>query len=126
MEVRKMKAKKLISLGLAAAMAMSLAACGGGGGNAEKSDAGSSAGAESNTGSSAAGGSGTGGAAEGVPTIDQIKVGEDYQDLTASIKVLTNRTDIVDTVYKGYADEFMKLYPNITVSMRVSPILRNP
>lgn len=115
MEVKKMKAKKMISLGLAAAMAMSLAACGGGGGNAEKSDAGSSAGTESNTGSSAAGGSGTGGAAEGVPTIDQIKVGEDYQDLTASIKVLTNRTDIVDTVYKGYADEFMKLYPNITV-----------
>lgn len=50
-----------------------------------------------------------------VPTIDTIKVGEDYQDLEAKIKVLTNRTDIVDTVYKGYAEEFMKLYPNITV-----------
>lgn len=50
-----------------------------------------------------------------VPTIDSIKVGEDYQDLTATIKVLTNRTDIVDTVYKGYADQFMELYPNITV-----------
>lgn len=54
-------------------------------------------------------------AAEEVPTIDQIKVGEDYQDLEASIKVLTNRTDIVDTVYKGYAEEFMELYPNIKV-----------
>ncbi|MDC7288056.1 ABC transporter substrate-binding protein [Blautia schinkii] len=54
--------------------------------------------------------------AEGdMPTIDQIKVGEDYQDLEASIKVLTNRTDIVDTVYKGYAEQFMELYPNITV-----------
>lgn len=52
---------------------------------------------------------------EEIPTLDQIKVGEDYQDLTASIKVLTNRTDIVDTVYKGYAEEFMKMYPNITV-----------
>ena len=51
-----------------------------------------------------------------IPTIDQIKVGEDYQDLTASIKVLTNRTDIVDTVYKGYAEDFMKVYPNITVT----------
>ena len=54
-------------------------------------------------------------AADEVPTIDQINVGEDYQDLTASIKVLTNRTDIVDTVYKGYAEQFMELYPNITV-----------
>ncbi len=52
---------------------------------------------------------------EEIPTLDQIKVGEDYKDLTASIKVLTNRTDIVDTVYKGYAEEFMKMYPNITV-----------
>lgn len=52
---------------------------------------------------------------EEIPTLDQIKVGEDYQDLKASIKVLTNRTDIVDTVYKGYADEFMKMYPNIKV-----------
>lgn len=50
-----------------------------------------------------------------VPAIDTVKVGEDYQDLTASIKVLTNRTDIVDTVYKGYAEQFMELYPNITV-----------
>ncbi len=39
----------------------------------------------------------------------------DYTDLTASIRVLTNRTDIVDTVYKGYAEQFMELYPNITV-----------
>lgn len=54
--------------------------------------------------------------AEGeLPTIDQISVGEDYQDVTASIKILTNRTDIVDTVYKGYAEQFMELYPNITV-----------
>ena len=43
-------------------------------------------------------------------------MGEDYQDITASIKVLTNRTDIVDIVYKGYVDEFMKVYPNIAVT----------
>lgn len=55
-------------------------------------------------------------AAEGsIPTIDQIKVGEDYKELEASVKVLTNRTDIVDTVYKGYAEQFMELYPNIKV-----------
>ena len=83
--------KKLLSLGLAAMMTLSLAACGGGNG-------------------------GGGSAAADVPTNDTITVGEDYQDLEAEIKVLTNRTDIVDTVYKGYAEEFMKLYPNIKVT----------
>ena len=83
--------KRLLSLGLATAMVCSLAACGGNGG------------------------SGGGSASADIPTIDQIKVGEDYQDLEAEIKVLTNRTDIVDTVYKGYAEEFMKVYPNIKV-----------
>ena len=33
--------------------------------------------------------------AKELPTIDSIKLGEDYTDLTASIKVLTHRTDIV-------------------------------
>ncbi|MCD8012811.1 MAG: extracellular solute-binding protein [Lachnospiraceae bacterium] len=51
-----------------------------------------------------------------VPSIDEIVIGEDYLDLTASITVLTNRTDIVDTVYAGYAEEFSELYPNITVT----------
>lgn len=88
-----MKVKKVLSLGIAAVMTVSvLAACG-------SSDEGTEAVSSAN-----------------IPTIDQINVGEDYQDLTASIKVLTNRTDIVDTVYKGYADQFMKVYPNITVT----------
>ena len=47
-----------------------------------------------------------------LPSIDSITLST---DLTASIRVLTNRTDIVDTVYKGYAEQFMELYPNITV-----------
>lgn len=85
-----MKVKKVLSLGLAALMTMSmLAACG-----SESSD--------------------TGGAAD-VPALKDINVGEDYQDITATIKVLTDRTDIVDTTYKGYADSFHELYPNITV-----------
>lgn len=79
-----MKAKKVMSMGLAAVVTASMFSAGA--------------------------------LAEGdVPTIDQISVGEDYQDVTASIKILTNRTDIVDTVYKGYAEQFMELYPNITV-----------
>lgn len=51
-----------------------------------------------------------------VPTIDQIKLGEDYTDLTVTIKWLTHRTDLVnDGQIAGYIAEFNKVYPNITV-----------
>ncbi len=83
--------KKVVSLALAAIMAMSMVACKNGG-ETEAVDA-----------------------AE-LPSIDEINLGEDYQDITADITFLTNRTDIVDTVYKGYAEEFNTLYPNITVT----------
>ena len=83
--------KKVLSLVLVAAMAMSMTACGG---NKEASTSSDNS--------------------VDVPSIDQLKVGEDYKDLKADIKILTNRTDIVDTVYKGYADQFHELYPNIT------------
>ena len=71
--------------------------------------------------SSTAAGSGTtssGGSTEAstLPTIDSINLGEDYQDIKADIKILTNRTDIVDTTYAGYAEQFHELYPNITVT----------
>ena len=85
-----MKAKEMVALGTALAMTFSLAACGG------SDDSG-------------------GVVAANLPGIDMIELGTDYQDITASIKILTNRTDIVDTVYKGYAEQFMQLYPNITV-----------
>ncbi|MDO5408681.1 MAG: ABC transporter substrate-binding protein [Eubacteriales bacterium] len=85
--------KQIVSVGLAATMVMSLTACGGG----AKETAAPEVSAE-------------------LPTIDSIKVGEDYQDIKAEIKVLTDRTDVVDTVYKGYAEQFMELYPNITVT----------
>ncbi len=87
--------KKLLSLGLVAAMTVSLAACGGKEA-AKKDDGGDKQ-------------------EKALPTIDAIN-GDDYKDLKADIKILTNRTDIVDDVYKGYADEFHKLYPNITVT----------
>ncbi|XCP85682.1 ABC transporter substrate-binding protein [Roseburia hominis] len=82
--------KRLLSLGLVAAMVLSLAACGSkdSGSKTETAD---------------------------VPTIDKLNP-EDYKDLKADIKILTDRTDIVDTVYKGYADEFHEKYPNITVT----------
>lgn len=83
--------KKWLSIALAATMVVSLGACGGKGGNGNES---------SNV---------------EVPTIDKLNA-EDYADLKADIKILTNRTDIVDTVYKGYAEQFMEKYPNITVT----------
>lgn len=92
--------KRNVSLVMAAAIACTMTGCGNG--NADSAS-------QNNTNAS--------GSTENaeVPTLDQINVGEDYQDITASIKVLTDRTDIVDTVYKGYAEQFMELYPNITV-----------
>lgn len=87
-----MNTKKLISVGMVAAMTLSMTACGSKSTKDNKS------------------------ADVNAPTIDTLKVGEDYKDLKADIKILTNRTDIVDDVYKGYADEFHKLYPNITVT----------
>lgn len=51
-----------------------------------------------------------------VPTIDSIKLGEDYKDLKASIKMITHRTDIVDTKFQDYIKEFQKLYPNIDIT----------
>lgn len=103
-----------MALGMTAVMAMSIAGCGGSG-DAGADTTGASAGSEASgdTGAESAGSGES--ASSGVPTLDAITVGEDYKDLTASIKVLTNRTDIVDTVYKGYAEQFMELYPNITV-----------
>lgn len=53
--------------------------------------------------------------AKELPTIDSIKLGEDYTDLTASIKVLTHRTDIVDTIFQDYIKKFNESYPNITI-----------
>ncbi len=114
-----MKLKRLMALGMAAVMTLSLTACGG------KSDTPSnSSSATDNNASADKSTTGNDASApdtdtqiqpEGIPTIDQIKVGEDYKDITASIKVLTNRTDIVDTVYAGYAQQFMEIYPNISV-----------
>jgi ABC-type glycerol-3-phosphate transport system substrate-binding protein len=59
------------------------------------------------------------GAAEAtVPTIDQIKLGEDYTDLTVTIKWLTHRTDLVQNgAIDAYIAEFNKVYPGITVEV---------
>lgn len=88
-----MRAKKVTCIGLAVAMAMSLTACGGSD-SKKKEDK-----------------------KVELPTLDAIKLGEDYTDIKADIKILTDRTDIVDSVYNGkYAKQFMEKYPNIKVT----------
>lgn len=92
--------KKLISCLLALVMVLSLLTACGGSGNDKGGDS---------------AGSGGDSAAAAVPAINEINLGTDYQDITATVKVLTNRTDIVDTKYAEYAEAFHQLYPNITV-----------
>lgn len=80
--------KKVIALTLVGTMALSLAACGSKE-KVEKTDV--------------------------DVTIDQIKLGEDYTDLKADLKFLTHKTDVIDTNFQRYLEEFHKTYPDINV-----------
>lgn len=52
-----------------------------------------------------------------VPTFDGFELGKDYTDLTASIKILTHRTDLAESgAFANYVAEFNKVYPNIAVA----------
>ena len=53
---------------------------------------------------------------EGTKSFIDLNVGEDYKDLKADLKILTNRTDLVDTTFKEYITQFQKLYPNIQIT----------
>ena len=89
--------KKALSLVLALVMSLALlTACGGG----------------SDTPSSNPGG---GSADSGLPSYDSLKVGEDYTDITAELHIISHRTDLIDTTFTQYVEEFNKLYPNVTI-----------
>lgn len=45
-----------------------------------------------------------------------LKVGEDYTDLSADLKFVTHRTDLVDTVFADYIAQFQEMYPNINIT----------
>lgn len=94
--------KKALALTLAAAMAATLlAGCGGSGSSAAASTAGGdSASAE----------------ASGVPSYASLKVGEDYTDLKADLKLISHRTDLIaDGTFDNYVAEFQKMYPGINI-----------
>jgi len=100
--------KRLLALGLCATLTMGLVACGSSGTETEKAGATDSSETEASTTANEEG---------SLPTIDTIKLGEDYTDLSASIRFMTQRTDLADTVFKDYTAEFNKMYPNIEISI---------
>ena len=107
--------KRSICILLALLMILSLAACGAGS-TSEGAKAGTEAEAKAETEAPAE---------LKLPAINEITLSHkdesgnivtgDFADITATVHVLTNRTDIVDTTYAEYAAMFHELYPNITV-----------
>lgn len=96
-----MKKKKVLALALVAAMALSATACGGG-----KTD--SNGGTETSDAS--------------LKSYADIKLGEDFTDLTATITMFNHRTDLDSADYNGktwseYLSDFNEMYPNITVEI---------
>lgn len=52
-----------------------------------------------------------------LPAYNELSVGEDYTDLTADLKIISHRTDLIeDGTFQGYVDQFNEMYPNITIS----------
>ena len=115
-----MKMKKALALGLAAVMAVSAVGCGSSDSStttaestattdntAETTEAADTTEATEATDTAEA---------TGVPTYAQVKLGEDYTDLTATIKWLHHKTDRAeDGTIDSMIAEFNKVYPNITV-----------
>ena len=113
-----MKFKKVTALGMAAVMTMSLAACG----SSETATTETKTDAATETKTEAAATTEATVEAEateevtGVPTYAQVKLGEDYTDLTTTIKFMHPRTDREqDGTMANLIAEFNKVYPNITV-----------
>lgn len=121
-----MKLKKVLAVTLAAVMTMSMAACGDdaaadNGAAAEGGGAAVDNGAADGTEAADAGAASTG-AAEGDLSYANIKLGEDYTDLTATITLFNHRTDMDSADYGGknwesYLADFNAVYPNITVEI---------
>lgn len=62
------------------------------------------------------GGGGGGSDSSDVPSYASLKVGEDYTDLSAELRFITHRTDLIDTTFQDYVAAFNKLYPNIKIT----------
>ena len=51
---------------------------------------------------------------DGLPSIDELVI-EENTDISADIKFVTFRTDIMDKL-TDYANQFHQIYPNVTIS----------
>ncbi len=113
--------KKILSIMLAAAMAASVMT-GCTSTATESSEDTTAASAASQASSPAASAADTSAAEVSSSPYDKIVLGETGTDITTEIKLLTNRTDMLDDTYAGtswaeYLAEFNKIYPNITVDI---------
>jgi len=100
------KWKQISSLILATGMVFSMTACS----NSDKQTGAST----SPEGSTEASSETTGGSTDLSTSFEKLNIG-DNADLTANLKILSHRTDLVDTKFKEYIAEFNKIYPNITI-----------
>lgn len=112
-----MKLKKVLAVSLAAAMTLSMAACGS---NEGTSSTDSNAAPSTETGS--ASNTGSDASADGELSYAGIVLGESYTDITTTIHVFNQRTDMAEASYPGknwdaYIADFNKMYPNITVEI---------
>ncbi|MBD5161195.1 MAG: hypothetical protein HDT14_04100 [Oscillibacter sp.] len=78
--------KKAVSPFLALVMTLTLLTACGGGSNSDPS----------------------GGTDSSVPSYDSLKVGEDYTDITAELRVISHRTDLIDMTFTRYVEEVNK------------------
>lgn len=111
-----MKFKKVLAVTLVAAMTMSMVACGGN----ETNDAVDNK-KETDTTVSDTEGNETGNQEETL-SYANIVLGESYTDITTTIHVFNQRTDMAEASYPGknweaYIADFNELYPNITVEV---------
>lgn len=115
-----MKLRKVLALTLALSMTFSLAACGGsdeGAAEAPAADAGETAApADEAEAPAADAGEEAPAAAASDLTYASIKLGEDYKDLTTTIKFIHHKTDREeDGTMADLIAKFNEVYPNITV-----------
>lgn len=109
-----MKLKKVLALSMAAALVLGTAGCGDKAKNNAPADSGSTT--TPQTESVAVSTEAETAPAEETLNYADIVVGESYQDITAELKVLSQRTDLADTKFADYAEAFNELYPNITIT----------
>mgnify|MGYP000991354075 CR=1 FL=1 len=121
-----MKLKKVLSVALVAVMTMSMAACGGSNNAADNGGATNGAAsdnsAEATNDAAATESSDAAASTDGSLSYADIKLGEDYTDLTATISLFNHRTDLESddyngTTWKEYLAAFNEMYPNITVEL---------